>query len=93
MTRHDLLGISLIGLMRNLEDGRKPEMIYYTPTSLISDEIYNKYKSGGNTDFEADHLIIVDPKEISHKLLQLTVPTWVAINLYINLDRNLYGTD
>jgi len=93
LTRHDLLGVSLIGMMRNLEDGRKPEMIYYTPTSLTSDEIYNKYKSGEKTDFEADDLMIVDLKEISHKLLQLTVPTWVAINLYINLDRNLNGTN
>lgn len=86
LERKDILKISLLGIMYNLEDGRKPEMIFYTPTSLTSDEIKNKFKMGELTDFEADELLIIKPEDALNPHLRLTTPTLVALNLYANLE-------
>ncbi len=86
LDRGELLSISLIGLIRNLDDGRKPEMIFYIPTSLRPDELRNKYAAGVQTHIEADELLIINAQEALNSSLQLTTPTWLAMNLYTNLE-------
>ena len=81
-----LVNISLIGIIRNCDDGRKPEMIFYTPISLTAEELTNKYTVEGTDNLlESDQILLISPQDALVSSILLTIPTRIAINLVMKL--------
>lgn len=83
--RQDIIDIGLLGLIRSLEDGRKPEMIFHVPTNLPSRELMKRYGLGGKEKLESNALVILDPAEARVICSRMTAPTRAAFEIFTNI--------
>jgi len=83
--RTDILGVSLLGLIRSLEDGRKPEMIFHAPINMNSEDLMKRYKLGGKEQCESRALIMLDLAEVQATDLRMTAPTRAAFDMFARI--------
>lgn len=83
----DIISTSFLGIIRNLDDGRKPEMIFYVPINISSDELQERYENSDNFEGkkESSKLLLIDSHQVVEVEGKLTIPAIAAISLYHNM--------
>lgn len=91
----DILNTWCIGFVRSLEDGRTPEMVFYIPVSLSSDELLRRYEEGGPEADESNSIMLLDYNcssiasnnfsSIDRHITNMTAATRGALSLYARM--------
>lgn len=81
VTRTDLGDVALVGIIRSLEDGRKPEMIFHVPVGLAAAGLLQAYKTAADRK-ESTSLLLARPDELRRRGRALTAPSHAALDLW-----------
>jgi 8-oxo-dGTP pyrophosphatase MutT (NUDIX family) len=82
-----IASIRLLGLVHNLEDGRKPEMIFYAPLDVTSDELVRMYAARGVESNESVALIFLDTEASIPSSAKVGANSRAAIDMFRHMVR------
>lgn len=82
LPRSSIYGVSCLGFVRSMEDGRKPEMIFHLPVNLNARALKECYSRGGKEKNESKALIMVNDFSEKSISVRMTAPTIAALRMY-----------
>lgn len=86
--QNEIIDLSLMAIIRNIQDGRKPEMVFLALTRLSTDDIMQRYNDGGAEKYEVSTILFVDPFQEISDHLQLTAPASAGLFFASHLCKN-----
>jgi hypothetical protein len=84
-----LIGVFNIGYLKSYEDGCKPEMIFYIPLNLTSEDIHTAFYEIGKKTNEAEELVFVDIDHLGEMDFKITTASFGALTFFSKIRKYL----